>query len=448
MRKNIALLSLFISSGVFAQTQPSCSEVSEDFSVFYKMEVTPTTPLTEEGRTLILEKINKSIELCPKLPLEDYQNSEILLKRIVEPMNFGEERNLWTNNLLAFYDQFSKNHPGYKDANDLKKIIAAYNSRLNDDATTLTLLEKLYTTNPSKLDSEALVIYTNLLLAQNPANSKLPMAFIKKIDLLNGRIIDHKEKIELEIAEEPTKNTTTYKSQITSLELTSKNIEAAIKYSNLTCEQWNEIYKSEFEANKKNSLWHQNALHRLELMRCSAKNNFFIEVAKNYYAISKTAKSAYYLAEISQQNGDRDTAAKYYLESAELDNNPQQKAKTLYKAANLLRVKNKVSSVTSLENAIALTPDFFDAYVLLAQIYASADTDCTKTPFERKALNILAAQTVLEINNHTRKFSEAATQLSKNFLLKAPNEQEIKAEKMKGKKITFGCWINKTITIE
>jgi hypothetical protein len=92
-------------------------------------------------------------------------------------------------------------------------------------------------------------------------------------------------------------------------------------------------------------------------------------------------------------------------------------------------------------------PSFGKGYFLLAQLYANSANECGKTPFEKKAMNYLASNTVLKAGKADPKLLEAANQQSDSFLKNAPTKAEIKLANLSGKKITFYCWINETIVV-
>jgi hypothetical protein len=79
-------------------------------------------------------------------------------------------------------------------------------------------------------------------------------------------------------------------------------------------------------------------------------------------------------------------------------------------------------------------------------LYSNASATCGKTDFEKKAINYLAIQTAKKAAIAEPKMKAAADKVASKLASKSLTQAEINKEKMNGKSLTIGCWINETIT--
>ena len=446
MKIKYLLFSFLIGTSLYGQTEKTCEERLSDFELFYKNDFTYNTMKGDEGRNAIIDKINTILEKCPSYNSKIYTLSEEMLSEIVQKMNLGEERNIWANHLISLYDKQSTRFPETKRKNSIKKILTLYESKVKSNSEILTLFEQIYTKDKEIFSAQALLVYTDLLVAQNTGKIELSKDYIKRTDELNGQIQSEISslKSKIENADDTQKNE--IKNSITSLNLASKNIQSSLKNVKMDCNTWVEFYKEDFDKNKSDVYWLENTAEKLSKFRCS-DNDFFENVAQTYYNLKKTPKSAFYLGNIAQQQKDLKKAQAYFNESADLETDKSEKAKLYYRIADLQRTTDKAQAKTNLEKAIENNPEMLEAYIVLSQLYANA-TDCTENEFEQKALNLLAARNIEKLMVISPKYETVAKKLIEEYLAKAPTKDEVKKAKMKGKTVTFGGWINQSVIIK
>ncbi len=450
MKTKLTILSIFIFLTAYTQKKSNCQEVFSDFKLYYKVDFTEKAFLTPEGRAKTLEVISATIKECPSYDNQVYVLSEEMLKRIVQPMNLGQEKKEWTKHIIDLYDKQSQYFPEHKDENNLKSIFLSYNNGLFDSKQTVKAIDKVFEANKDALSADVLNLYTSLVISDHmQAKEDFTKAYIKKLDDINGGILRkisllEQEKLSLE-QETPAfrKN----KNQLDLLNISSKNIFAELRNSKMDCKMWSELYKEDYEANKSDEYWLENALNRLDTYKCAFNNSFFDTMAKQYYSLNKTSKSAYYMGETAFRMKDNQKAITYFTESATLEPKPVNKAKTYYKLADLNKQSNKAQAKVFAQQAIENNPEMIESYILLSQLYVGAENSCFKNEFEAKAIYFLAAQNINRIVQINPKYAATAKRLSEDYLKKAPTAQEIKKAKMNGKTIDFGCWINQTLLI-
>ena len=179
--------------------------------------------------------------------------------------------------------------------------------------------------------------------------------------------------------------------------------------------------------------------------QCASKPIFYT-LAEKLYSTKATAQSANFMALANVNLKKFPEAKKFYIESAELQNNPIEKAKIYYTLATGLESGDASKSKELLNKALALDPKMGKAYLFLAQLYTNNAAECGKTNFEKKAIVYLA----IEINKKAAiaepRLKPTADKLNEGLTSKSLTSAEISKEKMNGKSITVGCWINETIT--
>lgn len=450
MKTKLIILSLFVFLTAYTQKKPNCQEVFLEFKLYYKVDFTEKAFLTPEGKAKTLEVITTTLKDCPSVDNEIYVLSQEMLTRIVQPMSLGEEKKNWTKHIVDLYDKQSQYFPEYKKENDLKKITLSYQNGLFDNKQAISALDAIFVADKGAFSADILNLYTSLVISEQMQTRKgVTKEYIKKLDVINGSILRKVSQLETEKlslkAETPEfrKN----KNQLDLLKISSKNIFADLKNSKLDCKAWNELYNEDYEKNKADVFWLENALNRLDTYKCAFNNSFFEAMATQYYGLKKTAKSAYYMGEIAFRKQDKEKAITYFSESAALEPNTLNRAKTYYKLADLNKESDREQAQAFAQQAIDNNSEMIESYILLSQLYIGADKTCFKNEFEAKAIYFLAAQNIEKVAQVNPKYTATTKRLSEAYLKKAPTAQEIKKAKMSGKSIDFGCWINKSVVI-
>lgn len=449
MKTKLIILSLFVFLTAYTQKKPNCQEVFSEFKLYYKVDFTEKAFLTPEGKAKTLDVITATLKDCPSIDNEVYVLSEEMLTRIVQPMNLGEDKKSWTKHIVDLYDKQSQYFPEYKKGNDLKKILLSYKNGVFDSKQTIAALDKIYIADKGALTIETLTLYTNLVIGDHVMTQGFSKEYIKKLDAINGSLYSKINQLETEklSLKAGTPEFRKNKNQLDLLKISSKNIFSDLRKSKLDCKAWNDLYKEDYDTNKADVLWLENVLNRLDTYKCAFNNSFFDTMATQYYGLKRTSKSAYYMGEIAFRKQDKEKAITYFSESAALEPNTLDRAKTYYKLADLNKQSDKEQAKIFAQKTIENNPEMIEGYILLSQLYIGAEKSCFKNDFEAKAVYFLAAQNIERVVKVNPKYEATAKRLSQDYLKKAPTAQEIKKAKMGGKSIDFGCWINQSVVI-
>ena len=124
------------------------------------------------------------------------------------------------------------------------------------------------------------------------------------------------------------------------------------------------------------------------------------------------------------------------------------RANTLYKIA--VKLKNsgrKTSSRTYAERALSLQPSLGKAYLLIASLYASSANACGDSQFNKRAVYWLAAQTAQKAGRVDASIRKTANNFVASYNGRAPSKTDIFTDGSQGKRVTFSCWIRRSVRV-
>lgn len=359
------------------------------------------------------------------------QDGEKILKHQIEAANDQTEKTDRINELIKLYTNYDKKFPANGQSNLLKKALLLKTYKIGTDAEIYALLDQAFKSDwPNFNDASGLFFYFEMFAAKYKSGDKTITAndFFTKYDVISQRL--------KQLRKTQTADTKTYNTAIEAVNALASPL--------ISCDKLAAFYKADWERKKEDASWLQQAVENLMDHQCS-NEKVFLDLATEANRVNPTAKSAYQLAVAHLRNRNPKDAADYFNQAAALEDDPNEKATILYAAASAF-FNDKSEALNYLKKAVSAKPDFGKAYLLIAQLYANAG-DCGQTPFEKKAIYFLAAQTVKKAGEADQTLKSAANKQAENYLKKAPSKEEIKREKMAGKKIAIGCWINETILI-
>jgi tetratricopeptide (TPR) repeat protein len=213
------------------------------------------------------------------------------------------------------------------------------------------------------------------------------------------------------------------------------------------CDKLEAFYSANFEANKTSAKWLENAVNTLYKTRCGNSATLQKSVIA-WHEVAPNPRSAMYMGLMAQRKNNITDAVKYFDQAAKLETMADKKAEMYYNAATLLRQSDKSMAKDYAMKAAQLNTKSGRPYVFLAEMYSTAGKECQMTDLERKALVWLAAETLKKAELAEPKYKATADAMMVNLNKKAPVKADLKAAgKKSGQKITYGCWINETITI-
>lgn len=214
------------------------------------------------------------------------------------------------------------------------------------------------------------------------------------------------------------------------------------------CESLQNIYGPKIEENKDNLEYLTKVVKLMSIFECQSSDAYF-KAAEYAHAISPSAQTAKSLGALYyKQREDIDKAIEYYNQAIELADDKNVKADIYYAIASLYMLQEKYdSSRSNVNKCIANNANKGDAYILLAQLYAS-NINWSNEP----ALNRCAYFAVLDKLEQAKKVdssvAERANNLIRDYKKQIPASEDLFMFGYKaGDKIEIKGWINETTTI-
>ncbi len=213
------------------------------------------------------------------------------------------------------------------------------------------------------------------------------------------------------------------------------------------CESLQEIYGPKIESNQTDSAYLKKAISILKMMKCTESEAYF-QASYYMYKINPTADAATGCGYMAYKKGDYDTAIKYFDEALSLEGDNEKKAQIAYAvAATLFNVKKLSQARGYLQKAISFKENYGDAYILLAQLYASSPNWN-----DESALNKCTYFVVIDKLQRAKavdpSVADKANELISTYARYTPKAEDLFMLGIKaGDRVTIGGWIGESTTV-
>ena len=213
------------------------------------------------------------------------------------------------------------------------------------------------------------------------------------------------------------------------------------------CESLQGIYGPKIEANQSDSTYLKKAISILKMMKCTESEAYF-QASYYMYKINPTADAATGCGYMAYKKGDFDTAIKYFDEALTLESDNEKKAQITYAvAATLFNVKKLSQARGYLQKAISFKENYGDAYILLAQLYASSPNWN-----DESALNKCTYFVVIDKLQRAKAVdptvADKANELISTYARYTPKAEDLFMLGIKaGDRVTVGGWIGESTTV-
>ncbi len=214
------------------------------------------------------------------------------------------------------------------------------------------------------------------------------------------------------------------------------------------CKTLTEYYAGKVEPNKTDKVFLNEVLDALASVGCSDTDVYFI-AAEYLYQLEPSAGAAIGLANKSLRDKDYDTAVKYYADAAKMETDKNKASGYMMQLAGIFsNQRNFARARQAAYDALEYNPNNGEAYILIAQLYASSAADIFPEP-EKAGLVYLAAVDKLQkarsvdpgveskANNLINRYSSAFMDTETAFMM------GIKA----GESVFIPGWIGETTTV-
>ena len=213
------------------------------------------------------------------------------------------------------------------------------------------------------------------------------------------------------------------------------------------CESLQGIYGPKIEANQSDSTYLKKAISILKMMKCTESEAYF-QASYYMYKINPTADAATGCGFMAYKKGDYDTAIKYFDEALSLENDNEKKAQIAYAAAvSLYNVKKLSQARSYLQKAISFKENYGDAYILLAQLYASSP-NWNDEPALNKCTYFVVIDKLQRAKAVDPTVADKANELISTYARYTPKAEVLFMLGIKaGDRVTVGGWIGESTTV-
>lgn len=213
------------------------------------------------------------------------------------------------------------------------------------------------------------------------------------------------------------------------------------------CESLQNIYGPRVEENKTDSVFLKKAVNILKMMGCRECEAYF-NASDYLYKINPSADAAVGVAMMQYKKGNFDAAVKYFDEALSMETDNAKKAEMAYATSAALFSAKKLGQAKSYcLKAISFKEDYGEAYILLAQMYAS-NPHWNDEAALNKCVYFVAIDKLQRAKSVDPSVTEKANELISTYSRYTPQAKDLFMLGYKaGDRISIGGWIGESTTI-
>ncbi len=397
---------------------------------------------------------------CPTYSVVTYQYGERVLKDKLEKAPEGQKKEI-AQDLIKLYEERMEYFPGKTKAGDIKANIAQvmYDYKLGTPEEQYAAFDKTFKEDKDALNAKSLYTYFSLLVDLQDAGKRDLQEVFSQYDEVIAKVEEEENKMAeglaalIEKQEAGEALTAKEEKRINAYEINLKaysTVRGSINAKlgqRADCKNLVPLYNKEFEANKSNVEWLKRAAGRLSGKDCT-EDPLFFKLVEALHQAEPSAKSALYLGQLADAEGNASKALEYYNQSAELETNPSDKARVYYRIADEYKRKGQFSQARNYyRKTLQAMPSYGRAYLQIANMIAQSANNCGNTAFEKRAVYWLAADYAQRAGRVDPSISSTANETAAAYRGRAPQRSDIFQQDMQGKTINIGCWIGESVRV-
>lgn len=399
-------------------------------------------------------------EECPTYSVVTYQYGERILKDKLRKAS-DDEKMAFAEDLIKLYEERLEHFPTKTKAADMFINIAQlrYDNKIGTPQEQFQAFDEAFQEDKESFNAKSLYTYFTLLVDLQDAGEKNLQDVFNSYDEVTTHIeVQQNNMAEglaklIEKQEAGEKLTAKEEKRIKAFEVNLgayDKIRGAINAKlgqRADCENLIPLYKKDFETKKDDVEWLRDAAGRLSGKDCTEDPLFFTLVEELHKA-EPSSKSALYLGQLAEADGNAGKALEYYIQSAELETNSLDKARVYNRIANNYKTKGSFSQARTFYNkALEAKPSMGRAYLQIANMYAQSANDCGESNFEKRAVYWLAADLADRAGRVDPSISSTANETAAAYRGRAPQRSDIFQEDKQGETISIGCWIGRSVRV-
>ena len=397
---------------------------------------------------------------CPTYSIVTYQYGEIILKDKLKKAPDAEKKAI-AQDLIKLYEERLQHFPAKTKAAEVYVDIAQvmYDSKLGTTEEQFAAFDKAFKEDTEGFNAKSLYTYFNLLIDLQDAGKKELQDVFDSYDSVTSVI--EKQENEMaeglaELIEKQESGATLTEKEKTRLNAYEQNLKAysqvkggvnGLLGQRADCDNLIPLYTKDFETKKGDVNWLKSAAGRMSAKDCTSDPLFF-KMVEALHKLEPSAKSAFYLGQLAEKDGNASKALDYYNQSADLETNANDKARVYMMIANNNKKAGRYGQARNYyRRALDAKPSNGRAYLMIADMIADSANSCGTTTFEKRAVYWLAADYASRAGRVDPSIASNANQAAAAYRGRAPQKADIFSEGMSGKSISIGCWIGETVRV-
>lgn len=404
------------------------------------------------------KQLPELLSTCPDASAAIYQYGEMIYENRLKTKTGDEAANV--KGLLDMLNSQINKFPDKVNVSKKKIEIVRAMYKYNQGSQTeqFNMLNEVFTNDPDNFtDPNGMITYFKLAEKEYKSNQIDLQRLFDIYDGLTTRIeevqdersaivsklLDKKESGEITDKEEKT---------IVNQEKNLKNYGIVKKSVNGTlgqladCDKLIPLYNAEFDAKQGDEKWLSNVLRRMQSKDCTS-DPLYVKSVKALHVLKPSWKTAYGLGNIASSKEEK---FQYWDQSVSLGADNDTKAKIYYKKGELYKGAGQFSKAK--QNYMLATeakPSFGVSYLRIANMIATSANSCGSTPFEKRAVNWVAARWAEKAGRVDTSLKTTAAKTAASYRGRAPGKQDIfmNSNYNSGDTIRFSCWVGESVRV-
>ncbi|GAK92997.1 hypothetical protein JCM19298_3485 [Nonlabens ulvanivorans] len=406
------------------------------------------------------KQLGDLVTKCPDASAAIYQYGEIIYEHRLRK-KIGDEG----ANAQGLIDMLSAQITKFDDkVNTSKKKIEMaskmYKYGIGDQSNQYLMLEDVFTKDPDNFtDPNGMITYFKLAEKEYKSSKIDLQKLFDTYDALTERIAQvqderstviqellDKKEAEGSLTEQEEKTIVNQEKNLKNYNIVNKSVNGTLGQL-ADCDKLIPLYEQDFDSKQSDEKWlGGNVLRRLQSKDCTDAP-LYVRSVKALHVLKPSWKTAYGLGNIATTQSEK---FQYWDQAIELGADNDTKSRIHYKKAEIFKGKGQYGSAKKEYLASnAAKPSFGLPFLKIANLVASSANSCGSTPFEKRAVNWLAARYADKAGSVDASLKSTAAQTAASYRGRAPQKSEIFMEKAynSGDTIRFNCWVGDSVRI-
>ena len=406
----------------------------------------------EEAKKHLLVLLDK----CPKLSVSIYQLGDKVAKGLYKKAANKTEAIALIKKVYTQRLEYFPTKKAAKATSDYASFLAK--EKLASDDEIFALLEKAYKLDATKMGVKNIYAYFQGVTDRNKDTNPQVVfdTYDDVLETVGEKLAGYAKKLK-PLLEKKEAGQDLDKSEAKKLRIYTVNSKALgsvegqfdrIISEIATCDRLVPLYTRDFDKFKSDAKWLKRAVTRMYNKDCT-DDPLYEKLVGAYVAADPSPKASVFYAGILYKNGKESEAMEFYKKAVDQEPDALEKAKNLYKIAQLFAKKGQKSKARNFANqAIQNNPNFGKAYLLIANLYAKSANSCGTNVFEKRMVYVAALNKARRAGSVDPSISSKARKYVRSYSANIPSKKMIFNQAIEpGSSHRIGCWIGETVKV-